>query len=62
MHGIVLMVHVVGRSKLPWRGRVLVILYPSFVLAPAMEEEDGDAYEEQKSAGNAYRDADYGAD
>jgi len=56
------MVHVVGRSKLPWRGRVLVILYPSFVLAPAMEEEDGDAYEEQKSAGNAYRDADYGAD
>jgi hypothetical protein len=62
MHGIVLVVHVVGWSKLTWRRLLLLlVLQPGFVLTPAAEEEDGDADHEQNSTGNAYRDADYGA-
>jgi hypothetical protein len=61
MHGIVLVVHVVGRSKLIWWGLLLVFLHPSLVLASAAQEEDADAYYEQNPAGNTYRDTDDGA-
>lgn len=60
MHGIVLMVHVVGWSMVTRRRLLLVFLYPILVLAPAAEEKSRDADQEQESKGDAYCNAGYG--
>ena len=60
VHWVVSVVHVIWRSVLARRRLLLVFLHPSFVLAPAADEEYCNADQQENPKREAYRYADYG--